>query len=192
MPPKVKITKAQIIETAVELVRVNGDHAINARAIASALGCSTQPIFSNFATMEELREATIKAVYEIYRGFLKREVESGEYPKYKAFGMAYIRFAKEEKELFKLLFMRDRTGEDERVSPDFEESAQMIMNANGMTMEQARFMHLEIWTCVHGIGTMLATSFLPLEWDLISGMVTDVYQGIRTRHLSEETKDGCN
>jgi hypothetical protein len=142
--------------------------------------------------MEELREATIKAVYEIYRGFLKREVESGEYPKYKAFGMAYIRFAKEEKELFKLLFMRDRTGEDEWVSPDFEESAQMIMNANGMTMEQARFMHLEIWTCVHGIGTMLATSFLPLEWDLISGMVTDVYQGIRTRHLSEETKNGCN
>ena len=33
----------------------------------------------------------------------------GKYPPYKASGMAYIRFAKEEKELFKLLFMRDRS-----------------------------------------------------------------------------------
>ena len=49
-------------------------------------------------------------------------------------------------------------------------------------------MHLEIWTCVHGIGTMLATSFLSLEWGLISNIITDVYMGIRTRYLSEENK----
>ena len=56
MPPKVKITKEDIIKTATQLVRESGEDAINARAIASALGCSTQPIFSNFATMEQLQE----------------------------------------------------------------------------------------------------------------------------------------
>ena len=35
--------------------------------------------------------------------YMQREVESGEFPAYKANGMAYIRYAKEEKELFKLL-----------------------------------------------------------------------------------------
>ena len=188
MPPKVKITKEDIIETAVEIVRANGEGAINARAIAAALNCSTQPVFSNFATMDKLQEAVIIAAYDRYLGFLKSEVESGIYPQYKSFGMAYIRFAKEEKELFKLLFMRDRTGEDTSPSLDFEESVQMIMKANGVTMEKARLMHLEMWTCVHGIGTMLATSFLTLERDLISDMLTDVYQGIRARHLSEENK----
>ena len=54
MPPKVKITKEDIIRTAVDLVRQRGIDAINARAIATALSCSTQPIFSNFATMDEL------------------------------------------------------------------------------------------------------------------------------------------
>ena len=102
--------------------------------------------------------------------------------------MAYVRFAKEEKELFKLLFMRDRSGGDTAASPDFEESVQMIMKANGVTIETARLMHLEVWSCVHGIGTMLATSFLSLEWELISDMLTDVYQGIRARHLSKEGK----
>lgn len=185
MPPKVKITKEDIIQTALELLRQNGDGAINARSIASALGCSTQPIFSNFSTMEELQKAALANAYELYLDFLKREVESGKYPQYKAFGMAYIRFAKEERELFKLLFMRDRTGEDMSPSLDFEASVQMIMKANGVSIEKARLMHMESWAFVHGIGTMLATSFLPLEWEIISDMLTDVYQGIRARHVSE-------
>ncbi len=186
MPPKVKITKEDIVKTAVELVRTSGEKALNARAIAACLQCSTQPVFSNFATMDALQKSVILAAYDRYLGFLKSEVESGRYPPYKAFGMAYIRFAKEEKELFKLLFMRDRTGEDMSPTLDFEESVQMIMQASGVTVEKARRMHLEIWACVHGIGTMLATSFLPLEWELISDMLTDVYQGIRARHVPEE------
>ena len=62
------------------------------------------------------------------------------------------------------------------------------MKANGVTAEKARLMHLEMWSCVHGIGVMIATSFLPLAWEMISDMLTDVYQGIRTRHLSEGIK----
>lgn len=186
MPPKVRITKEDIIVTALDLLRENGDTAINARSIAAALNCSTQPIFSNFATMDELQNAVLKAAYDLYYDFLKREVESGKYPKYKSFGMAYIRFANEERELFKLLFMRDRTGEDMSPSSDFEESVQMIMNANGVTREKAMLMHMESWAFVHGIGTMLATSFLHLDWEFISDMLTDVYQGIRARHLSGE------
>ncbi|MBO5883358.1 MAG: TetR/AcrR family transcriptional regulator [Clostridia bacterium] len=190
MPPKVKITKEDIIKTALDLLRKNGEGAINARNIASELNCSTQPVFSNFSTMEELYEATVSAAYELYLDFIKKECESGKYPRYKAFGMAYIRFAKEEKELFKLLFMCDRTDEDTSPSsPDFEESVQMIMEANRVSPEKAKLMHMELWVFVHGIGTILATSFLPLEWELISDMVTDIYQGIRARHVSlEEVK----
>ncbi len=188
MAPKVKIIKEDIVNTALELVRVSGEQAINARAIASVLECSTQPIFSNFATMDELRKAVINAAYEIYLGFIEAEVQSGKYPPYKAFGMAYILFAKEEKELFKLLFMRDRSGEELSETVDFETSVEMIMKANGVSAETARLMHLEMWSCVHGIGTMLVTSFLPLELELVSDMLTDVYQGIRTRHLSGENK----
>lgn len=186
MPPKVKITKDEIIQTALELVKVGGEQALNARAIAVALNCSTQPIFSNFSTMEELQNEVRIAAYDCYLGFLKNETESRQYPQYKSLGMAYIRFAKEEKELFKLLFMCDRKGEERTPSPDFEASTQILMNANDIPREKAELMHLEMWTCVHGIGVMLATSFLSLEWELISNILTDVYQGIRTRHLTEE------
>ncbi len=185
MPPKVKITKEDIVQTAIHLVREGGEQSVNARAIAGVLHCSTQPIFSNFRSMEELDAATVQGAYEIYLQFLKNETDAEQYPPYKAMGMAYIRFAKEERELFKLLFMRDRTEEDTSPSQDFKEAVRMIMKSSGVTAEKATLMHLEIWACVHGIGTMLATSFLPLEWELISDMLTDVYQGVRSRHLSE-------
>ncbi|MBR2011011.1 MAG: TetR/AcrR family transcriptional regulator [Clostridia bacterium] len=184
MPPKVRITKEEIVKTALLLLQKNGTEAVNARSIATALGCSTQPVFSNFATMEELQNAVIAAAHEQYLGFLQSEAASGKYPKYKSFGMAYIRFAKEEKELFKLLFMRDRGGKGMTPTLDFEASVAMIMQANGVSEETARLMHLEMWTCVHGIGTMLATSFLELDMELISNMITDVYQGLRARHLA--------
>ena len=127
------------------------------------------------------------SLYETpYDVFLAEEAENGKYPRYKAFGMAYIRFAKEEKELFRLLFMCDRRGRELTPTADFEESVKLIMQANGVTRATAQLMHLELWACAHGIGTMLATSFLTLDWELISQMLSDVYQGIRARHGLEE------
>ncbi len=192
MPPKVKITKDDIISTAVLLARTNGVQAINARAIAATLGCSTQPIFSNFADMKELENEAIKRAYSIYLEFLESEAKCEKYPKYKAYGMGYIRFAKEERELFKLLFMRDRTGEDFPVTTDFSESVGIIMSSCGLSRESATLMHLEIWSCVHGIAVMLATSFLTLDWETISGMISDIYFGVRERHLSKEKDNGSN
>ena len=82
--------------------------------------------------------------------------------------------------------MRDRRGEELSPSPDFQESVKLIMEANGIDEEKATLMHLEMWSCVHGIGTMLATSFLSLEDELISRMTSDVYHGVRSRLISEE------
>ena len=194
MPPKVKVTRDDIIQTALELVRAQGAAPLNARQIAAALNCSTQPIFSNFATMDELQGAVLEAGFAYYLGFLKSAAESGRYPPYKAFGMAYIRFAGEEKELFKLLFMRDRRGEGQAPTEDFETSVVMIMQANGLSRERAERMHMEMWSCTHGIAVMLATSFLHPDEELISMMLTDVYQGLRIRHIQEqeEHNNGCH
>ena len=71
-------------------------------------------------------------------------------------------------------------------SADFSESVDMIMRANGISREQAELLHMEMWSCVHGIGTMLATSFLDLDEDLISRMLSDIYQGLIVRHAATQ------
>ena len=183
MPPKVRVTTEDIIHTAMDIVRTSGAEALNARAVAAVLGCSTQPIFSNFATMEDLRAAVVEAADTLYQEYVRRETESGEYPPYKAGGMAYIRFAKEEKELFKLLYMRDRAGEDtDAKAHSFTQMTDILRHNTGLGEDAANLFHLEMWAYVHGIATMYATGFLDLEWELVSRMLSDAYLGMRKQY----------
>ena len=187
MTPKVRISRDQIISAAIEIVRADGESALNARTIAARLGCSTQPLFSNFASMDELHQAVIAAAVALYSEYITREVASGQYPPYKASGMAYIRFAREEKELFKLLYMRSRSKESD--SPEsglFGEMMGLVQENTGVDAERAKLFHLEMWAYVHGIAAMIATGYLELEWELISRMLTDAYQSMKKHYEQED------
>jgi hypothetical protein len=111
---------------------------------------------------------------------MQQEMERGEYPDYKASGMAYIRFAKEERELFKLLYMRDRSEEAVPEGAGLTgQMEKMVQDQTGLHGPDAQLFHLEMWAYVHGIATMFATGFLDLDWELVSKMLTDSYQGLR-------------
>ena len=45
MPAAKRISKEAIIDAAEAVLRTGGFEAINARSVAKALGCSTQPIY---------------------------------------------------------------------------------------------------------------------------------------------------
>lgn len=186
MPPKVKVAKQDIVKAAVSIVRQQGAQAINARNVAAALGCSTQPVFSNFASMEELKLAVVEKADALCWEYMQKETASGLYPAYKASGMAYIRFAKEEKELFKLLYMRDRAGEPVVENHQLTNTMEgMVQQNTGLDDPAAKLFHLEMWAYVHGIAAMFATGFLDLEWELVSKMITDAYQGLRKQYNLE-------
>ena len=87
MPPKVKVTKEDIVSASVDIIRKYGAEALNARSIADKLGCSTQPIYSNYSTMEKLKADVIKYAGAIHQEYNKRAVKDADYPAYKAIGM---------------------------------------------------------------------------------------------------------
>ena len=60
MPPLQKTGKEEIVNAAFDIVRREGKDSLNARALAGRLGISTQPIFSNFRNMEELKAEVVK------------------------------------------------------------------------------------------------------------------------------------
>lgn len=187
MPPKVKTTREEIVNAATQIVRQSGAQSLNARTVGTVLNCSTQPVFSNFASMDELRLAVVKKADALCKEYMKREVESGKFPPYKAHGMAYIRFAKEEKELFKLLYMRDRTEEFSQSDTEHNEQMESMIQKNiGISGTAASLFHLETWTYVHGIATMFATGYFDIEWELVSKMLTDCYLGLKSQYEKGE------
>lgn len=190
MPPKVRFTREEIIRAALDITRESGSEALTARSLAARLGCSVKPIFGLFRSMEEVQQEVLSAGYRLYGQTIAQAMEAGKYPPYKASGMAYIAFAQQEKPLFRLLFMRDRSPEDAspRLGDDVEPLLDLIQRAAGISRESARMFHLEMWIYVHGIASMAATSFLDWDTELISASLTDVYMGVLARFKEKEAQ----
>lgn len=190
MPPKVRFTREEIIRAALDITRESGPEALTTRSLAARLDCSAKPIFGLFRSMDEVQQEVLKAGCQFYGEAIARAMESGEYPPYKASGMAYIDFARREKHLFRLLFMRNRSQEEvtRQLGDDAEPLLDLIQRAAGLSRESARLFHLEMWIYVHGIASMAATSFLDWDTELISASLTDVYMGVLARFKEKEAQ----
>ena len=103
MPPKVKFQKNEIVNAALNVVRKEGIDAVTAREVAKELQVSVGPIFTWFETMDQLKVEVYVLAKEKYRNY----IEQGLKEKIPFLGLwhQYIRFAKEEPELYKLLFL---------------------------------------------------------------------------------------
>ena len=142
MPPKAKVTKEAVLAAAVALVRREGAGALNARALAGEVGCSTQPLFTHYPTMDRLKAAVIEEATAYWLRCIDEEYATEKWTPYKAMGMAYWRFAATERELFKLLFMRDRSGEELTTDASFDMAVAAIQQANGLSREAAERFHM--------------------------------------------------
>lgn len=100
MPPQKRIFKQDILDAAVRLVREKGPQSISVRNLAKEMNCSTQPIYSVFDNMETLTDELIAFVRENYLCI--------DASNYKQFALSFLCFAKNEKNLFRLIYLRHR------------------------------------------------------------------------------------
>ena len=175
------ITREQLIQAAFELVGEVGMDGLNMRDLAKRCNCSTQPIYLSFANADELKGEVYRKIIDTYNQYILNEIASNKYPEYKSSGMAYIRFAKEQPQYFKYLFMRDRSNEtSNEMEAVFEREAER-MTEYGISRDKAIAIHTHMWVYVHGIATMFATGFLDWDWDTVSNMLNDEFFGIMSR-----------
>ena len=178
MSRKAKTTKKQILAAAVKLVRKDGPDALTTKALAAKLKCSTQPIFWNYSGMGEVREEVTRWSFAKFDKELRREVP--EVSPYLAVGLNYIRFAKEEPELFKFLFM-NKAKEGQDVFAEQPAKAYVlgvIEQTEKLSGARAEEVFEEMWLLSHGIATMLATGTASFSEERIRRILTDVYRGI--------------
>lgn len=184
MPPKIQYSKADLLQAAFRLTRVGGLEAANARAIAHELGCSTQPIFRAFRSMEEVRREMLRMGMDTYAQYINRGRTLSDRP-YLSSGLAYVQFAMEEPELFQMLFMRDRVSDgtlnDDNQDTTLDGVLMLVMRSTGLTLEDARRFHIHLWIYTHGMASMLATRFLILSMEEVEQRLRDAY--IATRRL---------
>lgn len=191
MPGNRKIQKEEIIEAALALLRENGLENVQARLIAKKLNCSTQPIFYQFSNMEELKKELFSKMIEIYRRYMTPDKQSKHH--YKDMGRGYIRFAKEEPQIFRCLFMSQTNLTSENYILQDKEIYQALLahigEVTGMTKEEEiKSFHLKMWTFTHGIATMITTGTCEISDKEIDQMLTEEFMALML--LEKHRKEG--
>lgn len=184
MPPKPKVSKEDILCGAMDIVREGGETALTAKALAEKLHCSTQPVFWHYVNMEELRCEVFDRALSVFGENLRRQRAC--ISKYMAIGLNYIRFATEERGLFKLLFMSD-FGKTDIIGADVEMEyiLDVMAESENIKGEEAKKIYREMWIFSHGIATMIATGAARFSEKEISSMLGDVFRGL-VKNLKEK------
>ena len=181
MPPKVQMTREKIIEGGLELIRREGAEALNVRRIATELNCSTQPIMYQFSSVDELKAAIYSAADEFHTGYImSADLTDGD--PMLSIGLNYIRFASEEKHLFRFLFQSGQFtnsgfGElmdSEGLSPVFE----ILQTEAGITAEQSKEAFAALFLTVHGIASLLANNSMEYDEKYYERVLNDVFMGV--------------
>ena len=119
MPAVRKVSREEIVDAALDVLRDGGFSAVNARSVARMLGCSTQPIYFSFQNMDELKAALTERTVQLHERRVRDSLRAhqGNDSRYSSYGMGFVQFAAEEKQLFRWLYLR--TGSRGRIRTMF-------------------------------------------------------------------------
>lgn len=176
MPPKPKYTREQIISAALGIVSQKGTDALTAKELGHALNTSTTPIFTVFNSMQEVQDEVKKAAMKRFEAYAHKS--GADIPVFKQVGMQMILFAKEEPQLYQMIFMSANSGgtpfDDHYayLGGVADECLNAIQADYGLTAENARALFEHVWIHTYGIGALCATGMCDFSKEQISQMLT--------------------
>lgn len=185
MAPKNKFTRKEMVAAAVRVVQKRGATALTAKSLAEELGTSTQPVFTCFGTMEALKAEVYVAAERLFDEYLTNGLK--EKISFLGFGSQYIRFARKEPELYRLLFLMrpDDVGSgafaamrhmQELVRPS-------LVEIYHISAQEADRYFRDLWLVVHSLATLIVTGDCPYSdreiGQILTGFSISVFKAIK-------------
>ena len=151
MPRQPQFSKDDIVAAGLRIVRSSGFKAISARALGKELGTSSSPMFTMFKDMNEVMDAIRTAAEKTFTVRMKGVTDY--FPAFKEFGLRLVAFAKEDPNVFQMLFL----GKDAR--PEIAESIareclSSVEQGYGLSTEQAEMLFRQMWPVACGIAAL--------------------------------------
>lgn len=163
MAPKNKLTKEEMVEAALRIVRIKGVDSLTAKTMAYELGTSTQPIFTAFVSMDSVKREVYAAAVRVYDSY----TDAGLKEKIPFFGvgMQYIRFAREEPELYRFLFLTQTHDKEYSALKSMRHLQELVrptlINVYHITAEEADIYFRDLWLVVHSLAILIVTGDCP-------------------------------
>ena len=163
MAPKNKFTKEEMVEAAMRVVRAKGIGGLTAKTMADELGTSTQPVFTAFGSMDTVKQEVYAAAMRVYDDYVAAGLK--EKIPFFGVGMQYIRFAREEPELYRLLFLTQTQDQAYSVMKSMRHLQELVrptlINIYRITPEEADIYFRDLWFVVHSLSTLIVSGDCP-------------------------------
>jgi AcrR family transcriptional regulator len=177
MARKESITRSDILTVAFEMAKEETD-GVTARKLATRAGCSTQPIFRVFKSMDELERELFDMAAAFFTEFYNNYQVRSEVP-FVNLGMAYIRFAMENKCLYSRLFVSEkRYGKTlyDLINGEAGVVAKEIAKAKAAGYAGASRLFMKMWILIHGAASMSLTGDYDLGDEDTMKLLEDSYR----------------
>lgn len=161
MARKKTILKSQILETAYQVVKTEGFEGFTARNIAKQMDCSTQPIYLEFKSMDDLRHELVVKI----KSYINETIYEKKRTEEALLNMClnYIHFAKDEPVFFKALFFDSQMDIEQMHTISMDKMLELFKQNDG-TKELPNAEKIKrfktIWITVHGTAVLVAQGFL--------------------------------
>lgn len=178
MARKETITINNILDAAFTMAREEGFEGVTARKLAQRAGCSTQPIFRLYRNMGELQADLYGRVIAFFDDYYEHSPRKDS----KAFidlGMAYIRFASEERNLFRMLFLSEEKGGKsmyELLNGGSGAVVREVSKAAAAGCKDPGGLFMKLWIFIHGAACMAITGDYDLGEEETRQLLTEAYQ----------------
>ena len=181
MPTTIRITKEMILNAAFDITRNEGIEKLSNREIAKKMNCSIRPIYYQFKNSEELYKELYNKINSYFYDFIMKNI-ADDIPHYKQIGINYIKFAQEETNLFKVLFMSparnlpntfvetDKTG--------FAGVVAAIKLSTHLSDKDIKSFHTKMWIFVHGIATLTVSRSFKFTDEQIKDLLSQEFQAL--------------
>lgn len=189
MPTTTRITKEMILNAAFDITRNEGIEKLSNREIAKKMNCSIRPIYYQFKNSEELYKELYNKINSYFYDFIMKNVVD-DIPHYKQIGINYIKFAQEETNFFKVLFMSPaRDVPNTFVATDkngFAGVIDAIKLSTHLSEKDIKSFHTKMWIFVHGIATLTVSKSVKFTEEQIRDLLSQEFQALM---LLEENPD---
>lgn len=181
MPTVTKITKDMILDASFDIAREKGMEEVSNREIAKRLNCSIRPIYYQFKNTSELKTELYNKIEKYFYTYLLNNISKDMLP-YKQVGIKYINFAREENNLFRILFM-SKVGylPDNFITRDYEDYKELeglIKISTKLSDEDIKAFHIKMWMFTHGIAALIATNTVEFSEKQIQELLTEEFQSL--------------
>ncbi len=183
MPKKPIFTKEQVYQKAFELFKANGIDGISARNLAKSLKSSPAPIYSFYASIDDLKQELLEKAKELFLDYVNREPTDLIFLN---IGMGICIFARDEKEFFQAIFLKESLGKRNEIIRQFRDLIKNEMSKDkrfeGLDEEFKTKLYMDAWMYAHGFATLIATNYYESITDeeikerLMEGAATMIYK----------------